>query len=158
MSEQQSTQGTIWAVFGHRLAIEGPNGRVLVDLGPEGAKALTLQMARPLKEGDSIAVSGERKPSEIKVTSITLPDGTCHTVPWKKPPHLGGPGHAPADPAHAVTALERAGYRVDGEAKRRPKHFEIPATKDGQAYEAQFDLDGTIRKAKPVATDRLRAS
>ena len=33
MPEMHSTHGTIWALFGHRLALEGPDGRLLVDLG-----------------------------------------------------------------------------------------------------------------------------
>ncbi|MCJ2036047.1 hypothetical protein [Methylobacterium sp. J-068] len=142
-------RGTIWAVFGHRLAIEGPDGRILVDLGPEGAKGLAL------KPGDTIAVTGERRPSEIKVASLTLPDGTQHAIPWKAPHHPGKPDHAPADPAIAVAALERAGYRLEGEVKRKPKHFELRAVKDGTAFAMHVALDGTIRRANPVAETPL---
>lgn len=115
MTDLQTATGTIWAVFGHRLAVEGPDGRFLADLGPEGAKGLTLT------PGDTVTVTGERKPSEIKVSRLILGDGPARPIAW--PAKADKPGHAPADPEAALAAARRAGYAPSGEARRKPKHF-----------------------------------
>lgn len=142
MSDIQQAHGTIWAVFGHRVALESGSDRVLADLGPGGMGSLSL------KVGDTIRVAGERKPCEIKVTSLTLPDGTLHAISWDRPHHA----HAPAaDPERARDALRRAGYRIEGEPRRKPKHFELRGIRDGATFEVHVALDGTIRKAEPVA-------
>jgi hypothetical protein len=151
MTDLHTATGTIWAVFGHRLAVEGPDGRFLADLGPEGAKGLTLT------PGDTVTVIGERKPSEIKASRLTLGDGPAQTIarPAKpghapKPGHALKPGHAPADPEAALAAARRAGYAPSGEAKRKPKHFEVPATRGDAAFTLHVDLDGAVRKAEPI--------
>ncbi|KQP67774.1 hypothetical protein ASF41_21395 [Methylobacterium sp. Leaf111] len=142
-----STHGTIWALFGHRLAIESPEGRVLVDLGPEGARALALAGVT-LTPGDAIAVTGERKPSEIKAIAITAPDGMRHAIARPRPED-GDAGQA--DPTVAFAALRKAGFQVEGEARRRPKHFEIRARKDGGYVEAHVTFVGVIRKTKALS-------
>lgn len=141
MSTTQHASGTIWAQFGHRLAIEGTDGRVLADLGPKGAEGLTL------KPGDTVAVTGERKPSEIKVATLTLADGTVHTIDWpKKPDHAEG--KAPADAAAAIAAVAAAGYAVDGAPVRKPRHFEIVGTRAGARDTLHVEFDGRIRKTE----------
>lgn len=142
MTDPHTATGTIWAVFGHRFAVEGPEGRFLADLGPKGAEGLTLA------PGDTVTVSGERKPSEIKVSRLTLGDGTPRAVPWP-----AKPDHAPADPAAALAAAREAGYAPSGETRRKPKHFEVPATKDGSAFTLHVDLDGSVRKAEPAKAE-----
>ena len=134
--------GTVWAIFGHRFAIEGAEGRLLADLGPKGSEGVTLAI------GDTVTVEGERKPSEIKVAQLTTADGTAHAVAWPEK-------HADraADPAAAIAAAAAAGYRVTGEPERKPKHFDVPAEKDGQAVRLHVALDGTLRKAKPVIAE-----
>jgi hypothetical protein len=141
MSDQQEVSGTVWAVFGHRLAIEGSDGRYLADLGPKGAEGVRIAA------GDKVSLKGERRPTEIRVTSITLGDGASREIPWPKKPE-----HGEADPATAVAAAEAAGYTVEGAPKRKPKHFEILGTKDGARHELHLEFDGTIRKTKPVST------
>ena len=143
MPEMHSTHGTIWALFGHRLALEGPDGRLLVDLGPEGAKALSTQSVT-LKVGDAVAVTGERKPSEIRAAAITGPDGIRHAVVRSGPE---GKEAVPADPATAVAALRQAGYQVDGVPVRKPKHFEIRARQGDGDYAVHVTFAGVIRKA-----------
>lgn len=141
MSITQHASGTVWARFGHRFAIEGKDGRFLADLGPKGAEGLTL------KPGDTVAVMGERKPSEIKVTTLTLADGTVRTIDWpKKPDHPEG--KAPADPAAAIAAVEAAGYAVEGDPVRKPKHFEIVGTRAGTRHTIHVEFDGRIRKTE----------
>lgn len=146
MPESHNTHGTIWALFGHRLAIEGPDGRVLVDLGPEGAEALA-RASVILKPGDAIAVTGTRKPTEIRASVITGPDGLRRIIDRS---HSKGGEEIPADPAAALAALRSAGYAVEGEARRKPKHFEIPASKDGGRFETHVTFAGVIRKTKAL--------
>jgi hypothetical protein len=145
MTTLQEAAGTVWAVFGHRVAIEGREGRFLADLGPKGADGLEIAV------GDDISVRGARKPSEIKVTSLTLKDGTVHEVAWPNKPHGGKGGNEPADPSAALAAVEAQGYAVAGEPARKPKHFEIVGAKDGVRHEIHVAFDGTIRKTKSLA-------
>lgn len=152
MPEMHSTHGTIWALFGHRLALEGPDGRILIDLGPDGATALAGQSVI-LKVGDAVAVTGETKPTEIRATAITGPDGIRHAIVRPSP---AGKDAAPADPATALAALRQAGYQLDGEPARKPKHFEVRARKDGVSYTAHVTFAGVIRKAVTVADSTAR--
>ena len=138
----QEATGTIWAVFGHRFAVEGTFGRFLADVGPEGAESLVL------KAGDTVTVRGERKPSELKVKSIVLADGSARDIAWPK--KKGGPGkHAAIDPTVALSAVRKAGFEPVGDVRRKPKHFEVPASRDGVPVEVHVELDGSIRKIKP---------
>ena len=138
--------GTVWAVFGHRFALEGADGRHLADLGPKGAEGVALRV------GDAITVEGEQKPSEIKVARLTTADGTVHSVTWPDKP-----GKEAGDPAAAIAAAEAAGYRVTGEPERRPKHIEVPAEKDGRAVRLHVDGDGTVREPTPKSAPAAAA-
>ena len=148
MTDQQDVSGTVWAVFGHRLAIEASDGRYLADLGPKGAQGVRIAA------GDKVSLTGECRPSEIKVASITLGDGTSRTIAWPSKPE-----HGPADPAVAIAAAQAGGYAVEGEPRRKPKHFEVLGTKDGARHELHVTFDGTIRKTKSVtgSLNRLTA-
>ncbi|GJD35061.1 hypothetical protein [Methylobacterium aerolatum] len=139
MTDTHHVRGTVWAVFGHRLAIEGADGRTLADLGPKGAEGVSLAV------GDRVSVEGEHKPTEIKVTSITVGDGAARAIAWPKPHE-----HGDADPAAALATVKAEGYAIEGEPTRRPKHFEIMGSKDGSTHELHVTLDGTIRKVKPA--------
>jgi len=145
MNDTQTITGTVWAVFGHRFAIEAKDVRVLADLGPKGAEGIAIA------DGDTVTITGERKPSETKVTSITLKDGIVREIAWPKKPHEEKADHAPADPAAALAAVKADGYAAEGEPARKPKHFEIVGAKDGVRHEIHVELDGNIRKAKPLA-------
>jgi len=143
MNDMQTVTGTVWAVFGHRFALEGKDGPVLADLGPKGAEGIAIA------EGDRITIQGARKPSEIKVSSITLVDGTTRAVAW--PAKHEDDKHAAADSDAARAAVNTQGYEVEGEPKRKPKHFEIIGVKDGVRHAIHVELDGKIRHAKPLA-------
>jgi hypothetical protein len=144
MNDMHTVTGTVWAVFGHRFAIEGKEGHVLADIGPKGAEDIAIN------QGDTVTVKGERKPSEIKVSSITLKDGTTRDVAWPKP-HGDDGKHESVDPAAALAAVKAQGYAVEGELKRKPKHFEIVESKDGAKHEFHVEPDGKIRKSKVLA-------
>ncbi|MCJ2056639.1 hypothetical protein MKL09_08735 [Methylobacterium sp. J-048] len=146
-TDLHDASGTVWAVFGHRFALDGAGGRILADLGSKGAAGITLAV------GDRVSVQGTQKPSEIKVTRLTLADGSTRTIDWpeKDGPKKEGHDHPPADPALAVRAAEAAGYTVSGTPARKPKHFELRGAKDGADHELHIALDGEIRKTKLLA-------
>ncbi|TXM97054.1 hypothetical protein FV242_32520 [Methylobacterium sp. WL64] len=156
-TEPFDAAGTVWAVFGHRFALDGAGGRILADLGPKGAAGIVLAA------GDRVSLRGTRKPSEIKVTRLTLADGSTRTIDWpekdasKKDARKTGAakteghGHPVADPALAVRAAEAAGYAVAGAPERKPRHFELQGAKDGVRHTVYVALDGTIRKAVALA-------
>lgn len=143
--------GTITDVFAHRFVVETADRRILADLGPKGAETFALEV------GLEIVVEGEMKPSELKVDKIARKGGTAIAIEHKKKPHHephhDHHHHEPADPRAALAAVERAGFAAIGAPRRKPKHFEVLARKDGELIECHVELDGHIRKEKPVASD-----
>ena len=134
--------GTIWGVFAHRFALETPEGKVLADIGPHHGEHLLLV------EGERVTVRGDRKPSEIKAELVVTADGTHHRIERpKKPEH---DAHAPADPEVALQSVRADGYAAAGEPKRKPKHWEIRATRGERAYELHVELNGRIRLVKDL--------
>ncbi|GJE19056.1 hypothetical protein [Methylobacterium marchantiae] len=131
-----SATGTVWAVFGHRLALDCATTKILADLGP---KATTGALPTV---GDIVTVDGERKPCEIKVSRLILADGTVRTI--VRPDQ----GHGPADTDAALRLVRDAGYRVEGLPIRKPKHFQIRGIRDGAAFEVHVHDDGCIRREK----------
>jgi hypothetical protein len=87
---------------------------VLADLTPRGLKVVGLRI------GDRVALEGEQKPSEIKVSKLER-NGETFAI-----------GHGPhdtreheADPAIAIKTAEDAGYQGIAGPRRKPKHFEV---------------------------------
>jgi len=141
---QNTISGEVIDIFAHRFVIKTSAGKILADLGPKAAERVAL------KAGDKVQVSGEMKPSELKVSRITKQGGQPIDIEHKKKPHEGKP-EADADPKKALRAARDAGYTVFGEPKRRPKHFEmLGRNADGAFAELHIELDGAFRRAKPV--------
>lgn len=132
--------GTIAHVFGHRFVVQTNNGAVLADLTPKGLEQIELRV------GDTVALSGETKPSELKVGRFTR-DGKTVTIAHKDKHHGH---HHDADPREAVRAAKAAGFAIRGEPHRKPKHFEVLGERDAHFTELHIELDGRIRKMKPV--------
>ncbi len=53
--------GEVTDIFAHRFVVKTEAGKILADLGPKGAEQVTL------REGDKVTLSGEMKPSELKI-------------------------------------------------------------------------------------------
>jgi formyltetrahydrofolate synthetase len=137
--------GTVTAVFAHRFVIESEGSKHLADIGPEAVELVHL------KEGDKVEVSGERKPSEIKVTEIVKTGGEPVRIEHKKKKHDHDAHHAYQDPKAAIVAVTQHGFKVIAEPRRKPKHFEILGrSAKGQVLEFHVELDGAIRKRKPA--------
>jgi hypothetical protein len=138
-----SISGTVTAVFAHRFVVESNGAKHLADIGPEAVKLVDL------KEGDKVTVTGEQKPSEIKVTEIVKAGGKPIRIEHKKHGHEGA--HAYRDPSAAIEAVTKHGFKVIAEPRRKPKHFEILGrSAKGEVLEFHVELDGDIRKRKPA--------
>ncbi|UDL90822.1 hypothetical protein LGH82_05890 [Mesorhizobium sp. PAMC28654] len=137
--------GTITDIFAHRFVVETGCGRIPADLTPKGAEMIALKI------GDRVTLSGEMKPSELKVEHYAKEDGETIAIHHKE--HHDS--DIQAEPNAAIREAEAKGYAVLGEPRRKPKHFEILGrSRDGGLHELHLELDGHLRKAKPVlATD-----
>jgi hypothetical protein len=144
--------GTVGDIFVHRFVLITETGTILADLGPEFAEKINL------KTGEKIEIEGEQKPSEVKVEKL-IRDGKkeIKSKPKKKPhearqeKHIDDNHDKYVDPSVALKAADAAGFEVLGEAVRHPKHFELRArNKKGKEIELHIDLDGAIRKEKPM--------
>ncbi len=134
---QISEAGTIVTIFAHRFVLERADGsRLLADLGPRGLEAF------PLVEGAEIAIVGEPKPSEIKVSSVTPRDGSPILIPH------GDHGGDDAAVEAALAAVKAAGLTPLAPVRRKPKHCEVLVRRDGVLVEIHVATDGTIRKEK----------
>jgi len=133
--------GKIVHVFAHRFVVRTPKGAVLADLTPHGADLVDLRI------GAEVELEGEMKPSELKVMRISC-DGKSVTIEHKKKHEHDH--HEPVDPKVALGAAREAGFEPIGEPRRKPKHFEILGLRNGRHSELHIELDGRIRKTKPV--------
>jgi hypothetical protein len=81
-------------------------------------------------------------------------DGKSVQVEHKRKPHHNHHQHeerTPADPAIVLKVARDVGYEPLGEPRRKSKHFEVLGRRDGAFVELHVELDGRIRKTRPVA-------
>jgi hypothetical protein len=132
--------GKITHVFGHRFVVETDRGAVLADLTPKGVEQHSLRI------GEVVNLQGEMKPSELKVSRLTAGKTTI-TIEHKKKPldH-----HPHAEPGDALRAAREAGFEPLGQPCRKPKHFEVLGRRHDRLTELHIELDGHIRKMRPV--------
>jgi hypothetical protein len=139
--EYRTISGTITHIFHHRFVLRTGDGDVLADLSPKGSEQIALRL------NDEVTIEGEMKPSELKVARLTRAGDTIRIEHKPKPHKEHGP---PADPAVAVAAAQAAGFAILGQPRRKPKHFELLGRRNGEFSELHVELDGHIRKMKPV--------
>jgi hypothetical protein len=132
--------GKITHVFGHRFVVQTDRAAVLADLTPKGLEQIQLRV------GDTVELTGENKPSELKVMRFCR-DGRTVVIAHKEKHH---DHHGDADPKDALKAAKAAGFATHGEPRRKPKHFEVLGERDARFTELHIELDGHIRKMKPV--------
>jgi hypothetical protein len=139
---QTTLQGEVTEIFAHRFVVKTGTGRVLADLSPKGAEQIAL------RKGDQVTLSGEMKPSELKVRQIKRDGGPSITIEHKKP-HPNP--HEQADPKHALETAVANGFTVVGNPRRKPEHFEILGRDCGGDFvELHVELGGALRKTRPV--------
>ncbi len=131
--------GKITHVFGHRFVVETSHGAVLADITPKGVEQHALRV------GEDVSLWGEQKPSELKVSRLTV--GKTTIVIEHKKPH---DHHPHAEAGDALKAAREAGFEPLGQPRRKPKHFEVLGRRNRQLTELHIELDGRIRKMKPV--------
>ncbi len=134
-----SITGRITHVFGHRFVVETSQGAVLADLTPRGIDQYALRI------GEVVSVSGEMKPSELKVSQLKA--GKITIMIEHKKPH---DHHPDAKSEDAMKAARDAGFEPLGQPRRKPKHFEVLGRRNHRLTELHIELNGNIRKMKPV--------
>jgi len=139
--QDYSHNGTVRDVFGHRFVLATDDGPILADVGPDAPDSLKLKL------GAKVKITGEKTPCEIKVRLFQ--SGSGKTIEIQRKPKKKHHEEA-SDPTTALKAALDAGYIVEGEAKRKPKHFEIKAIRGGRRYELHIMMNGDIRKEKPL--------
>ncbi len=149
--DEKTATGIITHVFGHRFVLKTKRGYLLADLTPHGEEKIKLRI------DDEVTVEGEMKPTELKVFKFTRNGKSVrieHDPKHHHDHHHHDRHHHPdADPKVAIDAAKEAGYKVLGEPRRKPKHFEVLGRKKGKLSELHIELDGNIRKMKPVDAD-----
>jgi len=142
--EYKTISGTITHVFGHRFVLRTGHGDVVADLSPNGAEQIALRL------NDEVTIEGEMKPSELKVVRLTRAGDTIRIEHKPKPPKEHG---SHVDPSVVLAAAEAAGFAILGLPRRKPKHFELLGRHNGEFSELHIELDGHIRKTKPIGRD-----
>lgn len=160
-AEPAKLEGTVIDVFGHRIVVEGPAGKTLVDLGPK-AKGQTA-----LKQGDKVTIDGNKREDEMRAERVTLGDGKVYEVKkeqtwmeWLTGKKPAAAGTFTADEAKRIAADK--GYSLSSEPVAEKKHFVANASKDGKSYEIDIHADGRIvpneqfgvAEAKKLAADK----
>jgi hypothetical protein len=138
--DHTAASGTVTHIFGHRFVVQTSQGAILADLTPKGIAQVTLRI------GENVTLAGEMKPTELKVTRFISGSKTIE-IEHKKKHH---DEHRDADPQLAMQAARAAGFDTVGQPHRKPKHFEVLGRRDEELTELHIELDGHIRKRKPV--------
>ncbi|MDX7952375.1 hypothetical protein P7D22_14485 [Lichenihabitans sp. Uapishka_5] len=135
--------GAVTALFAHRFTVQGAAGAALADLGPKGAERIDLAV------GDHVVLSGEPRPSELKVHSIVKAGAPDITIEHPQKATHGDHDHV--DPAAASKVATDKGFAILGKARRKPRPFEILGRDPGgELDELHIDFDGCLRKTQPV--------
>lgn len=139
--ERSKLTGKITHIFAHRFVVETPRGAVLADIAPHGLEIIKLRI------GADVELEGEKKPSELKVERFICDGESVEIEHKKKHDH---DHHEPADPEVAIGAARATGFEPIGKPRRKPKHFEVLGLRNGHHSELHIELNGRIRKTKPI--------
>ena len=140
--DTNSHHGTIRDVFGHRFVLSTDDGTILADVGPDAPEGVCP------KPGAKVNITGKRTPSEIKVRLFQSGSNETIKIPHKL--EKKRTRKEDGDSEAAVKVALGAGYIVEGEPKRKSKHFELQAIRGGHRYELHIMLNGDIRKEIPL--------
>jgi hypothetical protein len=140
-------KGTILDVFAHRFVVETAKGKILADFGKHNLEKITI------KSGDEVELTGEQKPSELKIYKMTL-NGKPVVLEPKEKDHHKHEEMKSVDPGIAIHAAKKEHVNVIGKPHRKPQHFEVLGKNpQGELVELHIEFDGKLRKSKPVNPD-----
>ena len=132
-----SLTGEVTDLFGHRFVVQTKDGKRLADLGPRGAERVRLAV------GDRVTLTGEPKPTEVKVHALSV-GGREFTLESQ------GKAHSKDAEEKALAAVRAVGFAPLEPPRRKHKHFEIRGERGGERLEFHVEFDGAIRKTKPA--------
>ncbi|MBJ7544923.1 hypothetical protein JDN41_15320 [Rhodomicrobium udaipurense] len=149
-AEPAKVEGTVTDVLGQRLVVSGTDGKVLVDLGPEG-KGQTA-----VKDGDKVLVEGDIKPDgQLKAANVTSNGQTYRLGEGKSwADWLLGRNDAEERPYTSADARKIAtdkGFTLTSDPTPDKRHYVATATKDGKTWEIDIHRDGNIVEQTPFA-------
>ncbi len=90
-AEAVTLQGSVAEIFGHFFILEGPAGRALVDLGPEGENGALV------RTNETLTVEGKAFHGVVHACRLTLAEGRM--VKLEGPPAPPAPPVPPMPPA-----------------------------------------------------------
>jgi hypothetical protein len=150
MSHDETTvtvSGTIQDIFAHRFVVQTTKGKILADFGKHNMGKIILDV------GDGVALTGEQKTSELKIHKMTLNAKDIELEPKDKG-HFHHEYMKSVDPEVAIHAAQREHVTVIGKPHRKLEHFEVLGKNpQGELVELHIELDGKLRKSKPVKPD-----
>lgn len=149
MAAAVSVKGTVTDVFGHRYVVDDGGKKSLVDIGPKGKDAVSIN------SGDVVAVEGEMTGAgEVRAQKITVGNASpveLHDASWWDKLTGSHDGkHAKFGPEEAKAVVSKAGYEPVGDPRPEKKHFEVLAKKDGKYFEVHAHRNGDVKHERPV--------
>lgn len=155
-------EGEVREIFGNKVIVEGPAGRVLVETGPEGRSRAALA------PGDKVTIDGVQRDGFVHASSVTKAGGPrvelgrVDAEPGRGPGPgpAGGPGRRGPDSAlyrqdTVLQAVTQAGFRDVRVIDVKKHHAEVAAVAaDGRSYELHVEFDGRIRKQEDTTLVR----
>lgn len=155
MSGALRLEGEVREIFGNRVIVEGPAGRVLVETGPDGRSRAALA------PGDKVVIDGVQRDGFIHASGVAKSGGP--RIELSRGPEAG-PGERPGarrggDAAYredaVLQAVGRAGFRDAKVIDVKKHHAEVAAVSaDGKSYELHVEFDGRIRKQEDTTLVR----
>lgn len=173
-------EGEVREIFGDKVIVEGPSGRVLVETGPEGSRRTGLAI------GDKLTVEGAQRDGFVHAFAVTKsggprielargPEGGPGAGPGPRPggplgrgPEMG-PGPRPDGPRGrdeagyreqtVLDAVRHAGFRDARVIDVKKHHAEVEAVSaEGRNYELHVEFDGNIRTREDTTLVRDEAA
>jgi hypothetical protein len=145
MAAKVTVTGNVTDVFGHRYVVDEGGKKSLVDIGPKGRDAVTIN------SGDKVSVEGELTDAgEVRAASVAVGDKPAVELPeartwWEKLTGAEPKDKVDLTPDAAKVMVQKAGYEVIGEPRPKKKHFEVLGKKDGKFYEVHAHADGDLK-------------
>jgi len=140
-------KGSILDVFAHRFVVETAKGKILADLGKHNLEKIAI------KSGDEVELTGAQKPSELKIHKMIL-NGKPVVLEPKDKDHHKHDDMKSINPEIAIHAAQKEHVTVIGKPHRKLQHFEVLGKNPhGELVELHIELDGKLRKSKPVKPD-----